>query len=175
MLAGVVGVGQELRAKLEQALLEKSELRLVHVFLVRRFQKVLLAQLPLLLDLFRGTLRGHGFGSGRFAADAFGRDIFGCCTFGRHAITFLQRVFLLNLPTTLFGGAGRNRWSAHFAALCPGPKIGPTPAASNRALYLEWVGASHRRQHATKRRHARQRPPCAPYNAKKQAVCVTFP
>src|ERR1700681_3211046 len=140
MLAGVVGVGQELRAKLEQALLEKSELRLVHVFLVRRFQKILLAQLPLLLDLFRGTLRGHSFGSGGFAADAFGRDIFGCYTFGCHAITFLQRVFLLNFPTTLCGGAGRDRSSAHF----PGPKIEPTPAASSRALYPEWVDASHR-------------------------------
>jgi hypothetical protein len=137
MLAGVVRVGQELRAKLEQALLEKSELRLVHVFLVRRLQKILLAQLPQLLDLFRGTLRGHGLGSGGLAADASGRDAFGCYAFGCHAITFLQRVFLLNFPTTLFGGAGRNRWSAHFAALRPGPKIEPTPAASNRALYLE--------------------------------------
>src|ERR1700674_2501114 len=170
MLAGVVGVGQKLRAKLEQALLEKSELRLVHVFLVRRFQKILLAQLPLLLDLFRGTLRGHGFGSGGFAADAFGRDIFGCYTFGCHAITFLQRVFLLNFPTfptMLFGGAGRNRSSAHFPT-----KIEPTPAASNRALYLEWVAPSHR---LINRRYGRQRPRCAPYNAKKQAVCMTFP
>src|SRR5438477_4207620 len=58
MLAGIVGVGQQLRAKLEQALLEKSELRLVHVFLVRRFQKVFLAQLPLLLDLFGGLFAG---------------------------------------------------------------------------------------------------------------------
>ena len=101
MLAGIVGVGQQLRAKLEQALLEKSELRLVHVFLVRRFQKVFLAQLPLLLDLFRGTLRGRGLGSGGFAADAFGRDIFGCYAFGCHAITFLQRVFLLNFQRCL--------------------------------------------------------------------------
>src|ERR1700737_448920 len=172
MLAGVVGVGQKLRAKLEQALLEKSELRLVHVFLVRRFQKILLAQLPLLLDLFRGTLRGHGFGSGGFAADAFGRDIFGCYTFGCHAITFLQRVFLLNFPTTLFGGAGRNRSSAHFAAHLPGPKFDPPPAASSRALYLEWGVASPR---LINRRYGRQRPQCAPYNAKKQAVCMTFP
>src|SRR6202035_1956871 len=145
MLPGVIGVGQELRAKLKQALLEESELRLVHVFLVGRFQKILLAQLPLFLDLFHGTLRGHGFGSGGFAADAFGRDIFGCYTFGCHAITFLQRDFLLNFPTTLCGGAGLDRWSANFTALCPGPKIEPTPAASNRALYLEWLDASHRR------------------------------
>src|SRR6266852_4779405 len=96
MLAGVIGVGQKLRAKLEQALLEKRELRFVHVFLVRRFQKILLAQFLLLLGLFRGTLRRHGLGSGGFAADAFGRDILGRYTFGCHAITFLQRVFLLN-------------------------------------------------------------------------------
>src|ERR1700693_2960830 len=98
MLAGIVRVGQELRAKLEQALLEKGELRLVHVLLVGRLQKVLFAQFPQVLDLFRGTLRSHGLGAGGLAADAFGWDAPGRYTFGCHAITFPQRVFLPNFP-----------------------------------------------------------------------------
>src|ERR1700730_10083379 len=176
MLPGVIGVGQELRAKLKQALLEESELRLVHVFLVGRFQKILLAQLPLFLDLFHGTLRGHGFGSGGFAADAFGRDIFGCYTFGCHAITFLQRVFLLNFSNDALRWCWTKALVRSLRRCLPRVRrLNRRPAASNRALYLEWLDTSHRRQPATKRMHARRRLPCAPYNAKKQAVCGTFP
>src|ERR1700681_2208095 len=99
MLAGVVGVGQEVRAKLEQALLEKSELRLVHVFLVGCLQKILFAKFPQLLDLFRRTLRRHDLGPGALGANAFGRDDLGHYTFGCHAITFLQRGFLRTSTT----------------------------------------------------------------------------
>src|SRR5205807_3240800 len=89
--------------------------------------------------------------------------------FGCHAITFLQRVFLPNFSTTLFGGAGRNRWSAHFAALCPGPKFEPTSAARPQHQTVHYIsngsmqaiGAVSARQAAPAGDHAPARPACA--------------
>jgi len=49
MLAGIVGIVQQLRSKFEQALSEERQLRLVHIVALRRLQQVLLAKF---LDLF---------------------------------------------------------------------------------------------------------------------------
>src|SRR5689334_23215170 len=56
MLAGVVGVVQQLRAKLEQPLAEERQLLLAHVFLVARLEKIWLGQHP---DLFRYAFCCH--------------------------------------------------------------------------------------------------------------------
>src|SRR5205823_4879048 len=56
MLAGVIGVVEELRAQLEEALLEESQLRLVHVIALRRLQEVLLGQF---FDFFYDALCCH--------------------------------------------------------------------------------------------------------------------
>jgi hypothetical protein len=62
VLAGIVGVAQDLVADVEQALLEEGELRLVHVILLGRLEDLLLRQLArlrrLLLDGGSG-LRCH--------------------------------------------------------------------------------------------------------------------